>query len=117
MLAIGRNADGQDGSSWRPPIVKTVASRAEGVDELVAAIDTHREHLAAVGELESRRRARARAEIEALVVGDLRRMLTQGEASEKLDSLAGDVVFGVSDPFTAAASLRSLLGAMTHSSR
>jgi|tagenome__1003787_1003787.scaffolds.fasta_scaffold20971870_3 LAO/AO transport system kinase len=115
MLSIGRNADGQDASSWRPPIVKTVASRAEGVDELVAAIDAHREHMQAAGELESRRQARARAEIEALVVGDLRRMLTQGEASQKLDSLAGDVVSGVSDPFTAAATLRALLGATTRS--
>ena len=115
MLSIGRNADGQDASLWRPPIVKTVASRAEGVDELVAAIDAHREHMQAAGELESRRQARARAEIEALVVGDLRRMLTQGVASAKLDSLAADVVSGVSDPFTAAATLRALVGATTRS--
>ena len=40
-----------------------------------------------------------------------------GRGVRELDSLAADVVSGVSDPFTAAATLRALLGAMTHSFR
>ena len=35
MLAIGRNVEGEDAPEWRPPILKTVASRSEGIDELL----------------------------------------------------------------------------------
>ena len=44
---------------WRPPIVKTVASRGEGLDELVAAMDKHRAWLERTGE--RRRRVRRAA--------------------------------------------------------
>jgi LAO/AO transport system kinase len=44
---------------WRPPIVRTVASRDEGIDDLLAACDRHRAHLE--GTEEGRRRAIARA--------------------------------------------------------
>ena len=60
MLAIGRNVEGADAPEWRPPIVKTVASRGEGIDELVAAIDRHRAYLVEHGELAARRRRGAR---------------------------------------------------------
>lgn len=52
---------------WRPPVVQTVASTGDGVEELVAAIDGHQAHLAASGCLVERRRERLRAEIEAIV--------------------------------------------------
>ena len=39
MLALAERAEG----AWRPPIVKTVASKAEGLDEVVAEIDKHRD--------------------------------------------------------------------------
>ena len=41
MIALGDRPEG----AWRPPIVKTVASKGVGVDEGVAAIEQHREHL------------------------------------------------------------------------
>ncbi len=31
-----------DAGAWRPPIVKTVAARGEGVDDVIAAIEKHR---------------------------------------------------------------------------
>ena len=37
MIALGDRTEG----AWKPPIVKTVAHRGEGVDELVAEIDRH----------------------------------------------------------------------------
>ena len=48
MLALAERPEG----AWRPPIVKTVASKAEGLDEVVAAIDEHRAWLESSGELE-----------------------------------------------------------------
>jgi LAO/AO transport system kinase len=105
MLAIGRNVEGSDAPIWRPPIVKTVASRGEGIDELVEAIGAHGAHLVDHGELAHRRRARARAEIEALVVAAVRGRLSDGEAAGRLEELAADVVSGVTDPYSAAAVL------------
>src|SRR5262249_13549393 len=58
--------------AWRPPIVRTVASRGEGVDDLIVAIDAHREWTAGSGELRRRRQARAAGEIEAIALAALR---------------------------------------------
>ena len=55
--------------AWRPPIVKTVAARAEGIDDVVAALDKHRAWLEETGEFTRRRQARAAAEIEAIALG------------------------------------------------
>jgi LAO/AO transport system kinase len=55
-------------NDWSPPVLTTVAESGEGVDELVAAIDRHGGTIAASGELERRRIARLRAEVEAIVV-------------------------------------------------
>ncbi len=88
-------------SDWKPPIVLTVATTGEGVDEVVTAIDQHREHLAG-GELERRRLARARREIEALALASLRHRMGDVTGDVRLGSLAADVLAGRSDPFTAA---------------
>jgi LAO/AO transport system kinase len=105
MVAIGRNVEGDDASVWRPPVVRTVASRGEGIDDLMASIDHHREYLEAHGELHLRRVDRARAEIEAIAVAAFRRRATTGDAARRLDELASDVVKGEKDPYSAAAAL------------
>ncbi len=53
--------------AWRPPIVETVASSGDGVDELLQAIVSHRRHLEEGGGLEARRRERLSEEMERLV--------------------------------------------------
>ena len=53
---------------WSPPVLTTVGESGEGVDELVAAIDLHGDTIAVSGELERRRIARLRAEVEAIVI-------------------------------------------------
>jgi len=55
--------------SWKPPIVPTVASRGEGVEELVAAIDRHRSYLESSGE-GAKRRLRQLEEETADLVGE-----------------------------------------------
>jgi LAO/AO transport system kinase len=47
---------------WKPPIVSTVASRGEGVDQLWAAVLGHRKHLEATGEARERLERRLRDE-------------------------------------------------------
>lgn len=100
-----RNVVAMRDSAWKAPIVMTVATKGEGVDEVVAAIQRHREHLVASGELEQRRLARVGREIEALALGSLRRRMGDVTGDARLGSLAADVLAGRSDPFAAADTL------------
>jgi len=105
MLALAeRGAD-----DWRPPIVKTVASKGEGTDEVAEAIESHREWLGHSGELERRRLRRARGEIEAIALTALRARFADLSGHADLDRLADEVVGGRSDPYRAADTLLDTL--------
>ncbi len=88
--------------AWRPVIVKTVASRGEGVDDLLAALDKHRRWLSEHGELARRRQARACAEIEAIAVAEVRSRFAEVHGTAALSAAAARVVAGQTDPYTAA---------------
>ncbi len=88
--------------AWRAPIVKTVAHSGEGVDDLVAAVERHREMLEKTGGLTARRERRARDEIEAIAVTSLRARFADLHGHADLDVLAAAVVAGDHDPYTAA---------------
>ncbi len=98
MLALGERPEGW----WKPPIVKTVAARSEGLDEVVAEIDKHRAWLAESGQLEVRRARRARDEIEAIAVTALRARWGDLHGHASLDGLAAAVAKGTTDPYSAA---------------
>ncbi|MGC4112177.1 MAG: methylmalonyl Co-A mutase-associated GTPase MeaB [Nocardioides sp.] len=101
MLALAERPDG----SWRPPIVKTVASRAEGLDEVAAEIARHHAWLESSGELAARRTRRARDEIEAIALTALRERWGDVHGRSELDDLAGQVAAGSIDPYAAAETL------------
>jgi LAO/AO transport system kinase len=92
----------RDKGAWRPEILKTIASKGEGIAEVVEAIEKHREHLEASGELEKRRLRRARDEIEAIAVTALREQWRGVHENAALDELAAEVIAGESDPYAAA---------------
>ncbi len=96
----------ESGPGWRTPVVRTVASAGEGVDELRAAIDAHRAWMVEQGRGDEGRRRRARAEIEAIALADLRARLRAVSGSAALDALAEEVAGGGLDPFSAADRLR-----------
>jgi LAO/AO transport system kinase len=52
---------------WRPPIVRTVASREEGVPRLLEEVERHGAWLAASGELVRRRQAHLRLRVETIL--------------------------------------------------
>jgi LAO/AO transport system kinase len=52
---------------WMPPILRTVASRGEGIVELLAAVERHRAHLEATGELALRRRAQLKLRVATIL--------------------------------------------------
>jgi LAO/AO transport system kinase len=91
---------------WRVPIVKTEASRGEGVDELAEKIAGHREFIDSEGTLAERRRRNLMNEVVALAAGRLRRDLeAQVRDDATVQELLDEVVSRRLDPASAAAKL------------
>src|SRR3954469_15066903 len=99
MLSLGERRGPED---WQPLIVKTVAAKAEGVDDVVDALEKHRAWLASSGRLDAKRRLRAADEIEAIALTALRERIADVRDGSLLDTLAGRVVAGETDPYAAA---------------
>jgi LAO/AO transport system kinase len=98
MIAL---ADGGP-DRWKPPIVSTVASKGEGVDELMERLDEHHAWLSGSGGLRERRLARARDEVEAIALTGLRERMGELHGDRRLDALAARVLDGACDPYSAA---------------
>ncbi|MGW0708851.1 methylmalonyl Co-A mutase-associated GTPase MeaB [Streptomyces sp. NPDC002643] len=99
MLGLG---EARRPGDWRPPIVKTVASRGEGIDEVVAALEKHRAWMEERGVLADRRRARASHEVETIAVTALRQRIGDLHGDRRLSALAERIVAGELDPYGAA---------------
>jgi LAO/AO transport system kinase len=101
MLTMSPRAAG----AWRPPVLKTVASRQEGVTELVNALTAHATWLAESGEGKRCRLARAADEIEQIALTGLRARMGDLRGGDTLDQLATEVISGTTDPYAAAENL------------
>jgi LAO/AO transport system kinase len=99
MLGLGESRAPGD---WRPPIVKTVAARAEGIDEVVEALEKHRAWMEAGGVLAERRAKRAAGEIETIALTALRARIGDLHGDQHLAALATRVTEGTLDPYAAA---------------
>ncbi|WP_030153805.1 methylmalonyl Co-A mutase-associated GTPase MeaB [Streptomyces sp. NRRL S-244] len=106
MLGLGESRGAGD---WRPPIVKTVAARGQGIDELVEALEKHRAWMDERGVLAERRTARAAREVETIAVTALRARMADVRGDAHLDALAARVAAGELDPYAAADTLLATL--------
>ncbi len=106
MLSLG---DRRTDDGWRVPIVKTVAAKGEGADEVVEVIERHGQWLAGNGQLELRRRTRAADEVEGIALTVLRERMGDLRGGDGLDRAAARVVAGELDPYTAADELVAAL--------
>jgi LAO/AO transport system kinase len=94
-------------AGWKAPIVSTTAVTGDGIGELVTAIDKHRAWQAGSGQLAVKRAARAREEISAIAIAELRQRMGGLPGESRLDELADRVVAGELDPYAAADELIS----------
>ena len=108
MIALAERRPGD----WRPPIVKTIATTGEGIDEMAGKLDAHWSWLDSSGERDRRRVARAREEVAALALGALRRRMSRLPGDSALGPVAARVADGQTDPYSAA---DELLDALTDS--
>ncbi len=93
----------EEHGDWVPPIVKTVASRAEGIVELDAAIVKHHEYLSASGELDRRNRDRVRIRIETQLKERFMEELIGGTITRaEYEDLLEDVLRKKNNPHDAA---------------
>jgi LAO/AO transport system kinase len=105
MIGLGERGP----EDWRPKVVRAVASRSEGIDDIVAAIDKHRQWLERHDELRKRREKRAAAEVEAIALGALRTRFGTLRDGSGLPALAAKVAAGTLDPYAAADELLTSL--------
>ncbi|SEK77907.1 LAO/AO transport system kinase [Stigmatella aurantiaca] len=96
---------------WEPPILKVVAARNQGIDELVEAVEQHRLFLDETGQRRDRERARAAMQFVAL----LRERLLRGALGRlerergRLDEVASRIAERQADPYALAEELASQL--------
>jgi LAO/AO transport system kinase len=103
MISLGRRE--AQGPTWRIPVVPTVASKGEGVTDVLDAVDAHHDWMVGHGELERRRTGRAAAEVEAIALAALRDQIGDLRGGDALDELAKRVMAGELDPYAAADTL------------
>jgi LAO/AO transport system kinase len=99
MISLG---DRTEPGLWRPPVVKTVAAKGEGIDEVMEALDKHVAWMEHTGTLRERRVRRAGDEIESIALQQLRARMGDLRHGNGVDELAAEVVDGRTDPYAAA---------------
>jgi len=104
-------APGGQGPRWEIPVLKTVAQSGEGLEEVLAAIASHREFLEVSGVLEERRKARASGRVKDVVEREFRRVAwTDPKVRATLENGMSRILSGVDTPYSLGARiLESLL--------
>ena len=98
----GRQMADQDG--WEAPVLTTVASKGEGISDLVAALDRHHAYLASSGKLDERRKRRLSARTRAVVNRAIRQWVwDETQAEDLLARRLDDVAAGTRSPYEVAA--------------
>jgi LAO/AO transport system kinase len=94
---------------WRPPIVDTVASTGDGIDELWSVVGDHRAYMERSGQLAERRRHRLLDELSEVLLRRVELEVRQLEGGEAYQRARQAVLSGEVDPYTAADELLATL--------
>jgi LAO/AO transport system kinase len=106
VLSMRESADG-----WVIPVLLTTAVRAEGVEELVAAIRQHKEFLTASQLVEAKRKQRIRGRIRGIVHQRVEALIWQNEDIRKLvDGYLAESDESAETPYTLADLVLKKLG-------
>jgi LAO/AO transport system kinase len=96
---------------WTPPVLRSVATKPEGIDDLTSAVDRHFHYLERSGELHARRRARLRRRVVEVVESRVRRRLwTDASLVAWLDEQLPSLEAGKQNPFEVADALLARSG-------
>jgi LAO/AO transport system kinase len=90
-------------ADWTPPIVETIATSGEGVDELRETLADHQKFLEASGQRDERARTRYAEEIRTLLREDASDLLAEEiEARGGIEAFVDDVIARETDPYEIA---------------
>ena len=103
-------ADASAHGDWRPPVVQTVATSGQGLDDLWDAVRRHRTHVEETGLLARRREARLRDEMRAIVAERLRERAGDICSGDEFEAAAAAVTARRVDPYEAADGLLERAG-------
>jgi len=110
-LTMSIHDAGTEGStSWRPPIIETVASRGEGAKSMWEAVCAHKAHLERTGQLAERRARRAGDELRTIIARRLEQRALGIAGGERFTELHAAVVARTTDPYEAADELIAAAG-------
>ena len=108
----GRRGKAEAGTDWEAPVLMTVATKGEGVADLVAALDRHHAYLAGSGKLAERRTRRLAARTRAVVNRAVRQWIwDETRAEELLAQRLGEVTGGARSPYDVAEEILDLVRA------
>jgi LAO/AO transport system kinase len=98
----------QPSNEWEAPVLTTVASKGEGIDGLVAALDKHHEYLQSSGKLVDRRKRRLAARTRAVLNRAIRQwVLDETHAEALMAQRLDEVAAGTRSPYDVAAEVLS----------
>jgi LAO/AO transport system kinase len=93
----------EDAEFWMPPVLRSVAVKDEGTEELVEALDRHFRYLETSGTLQQRRRTRLRERVVEVVEDKVRRRLwTDAATNQWLEDRLPELESGSATPFAIA---------------
>jgi LAO/AO transport system kinase len=97
--------------AWHPPIIATVGSTGQGVEEMWTAVESHRAEITSNGLLRERREFRLREELREIVARRLEHRAREICTGEKWDNLQERVIARALDPWSAADEMLKGVGA------
>lgn len=106
-----RMRQGRGEGAWAPPVVKTVATAAEGLEALTAALAGHRAWLEGEDRWRARREARLRRRVRRLVQAAWQRRFWTAERRAALEEAVGALDGAERAPYALAARIARLDGA------
>jgi LAO/AO transport system kinase len=105
MLGLAPLSDG-----WKPPVIKTVATERQGIDELVDTIMEHRRYLIAGSLLEKKRKERIERDITTLIEAKLARYVYERmQDMQTMGSMINLVCSRKDDPYSCAERMLTML--------
>ncbi len=104
-LEMNLNLKPKAENDWRPPVLKTIAIKSEGITDAVEWIGKHRAYLEANHLTEARERARLRAELEMVAQRKLMARLLADVNGSRIDGLIDKLAAREIDVYQAAEKL------------
>lgn len=98
------------GKGWTPPVLRSVATKAEGIGNILEAIEAHRSFIEKNGELENKRIEGFKNRIQMVVEEKLKEYFWENRyIRERFETIFEDVKAGSKSPYQAARELTSHL--------